>query len=87
MKQLPLQASWQDLKDLMRQAGEVIRADVGMAFDGRPKGNGTVVFLNPQEAQNAIRKSLVYEQLWASAKPAECLTRVVHALTLSRGKY
>lgn len=39
----------------MRQAGEVVRADIGMTFDGRAKGNGTVVFLNPQEAQNAIR--------------------------------
>jgi hypothetical protein len=42
----------------MRQAGEVVRADIGMTFDGRAKGNGTVVFLNPQEAQNAIRTFL-----------------------------
>lgn len=52
--QLPLQASWQDLKDLMRQSGEVIRADVGMFPDGRPKGNGTVVFVNPEDAKAAI---------------------------------
>ncbi|ORX37631.1 hypothetical protein BD324DRAFT_578776 [Kockovaella imperatae] len=51
---LPLQASWQDLKDLMRQAGEVIRTDVGMHMDGRPKGNGTVVFVDPEGARNAI---------------------------------
>ncbi|OCF39686.1 RNP domain-containing protein [Kwoniella heveanensis CBS 569] len=51
---LPLQASWQDLKDLMRQAGEVIRADVGMTMDGQPKGNGTVVFVNPDDARAAI---------------------------------
>lgn len=49
-----MQASWQDLKDLMRQAGEVIRADVGMFPDGRPKGNGTVVFVNPEDAKAAI---------------------------------
>lgn len=51
---LPLQASWQDLKDLMRQAGEVIRTDIGMTFDGRPKGSGTVVFVDPQGAKSAI---------------------------------
>jgi RNA recognition motif-containing protein len=49
-----MQASWQDLKDLMRQAGEVIRADIGMMMDGRPKGNGTVVFVNPDDARAAI---------------------------------
>ncbi|KAL7425248.1 g-strand binding protein [Cryptotrichosporon argae] len=52
---VPMQASWQDLKDLMRQAGEVIRADVGMTPDGRPKGNGTVVFLDANSARNAIQ--------------------------------
>lgn len=52
-----MQASWQDLKDLMRQAGEVIRADVGMFPDGRPKGNGTVVFVNPEDAKAAIGRS------------------------------
>lgn len=54
--QLPMQASWQDLKDLMRQAGEVIRSDVGVYPDGSPKGNGTVVFVNPQDAKAAIGK-------------------------------
>ncbi|OCF73339.1 RNP domain-containing protein [Kwoniella mangroviensis CBS 8886] len=51
---LPLQASWQDLKDLMRQAGEVIRADINFHPDGTPKGNGTVVFVNPEDARAAI---------------------------------
>lgn len=40
----------------MRQAGEVIRADIGMTPDGQPKGNGTVVFVNPQDAKAAIGK-------------------------------
>lgn len=56
---IPPQASWQDLKDLMRGAGEVIRADVGITPDGRPKGNGTVVFVDVQGAQAAISESLV----------------------------
>nr|XP_019043686.1 RNP domain-containing protein [Kwoniella bestiolae CBS 10118]OCF22616.1 RNP domain-containing protein [Kwoniella bestiolae CBS 10118] len=51
---LPLQASWQDLKDLMRQAGEVIRADINFHPDGNPRGNGTVVFVNPDDARAAI---------------------------------
>jgi RNA recognition motif-containing protein len=53
---LPALASWQDLKDLMRQAGEVIRADVGTTPDGRPKGNGTVVFADAEGARGAIRE-------------------------------
>lgn len=40
----------------MRQAGEVIRADIGMTMDGQPKGNGTVVFVNPEDARSAIRE-------------------------------
>jgi hypothetical protein len=38
----------------MRQAGEVIRTDVAMHPDGTPKGNGTVVFINPVDARAAI---------------------------------
>ena len=38
----------------MRQAGDVIRTDIGMHMDGRPKGNGTVVFVEPEGARNAI---------------------------------
>jgi hypothetical protein len=41
----------------MRQAGEVIRSDVGFFPDGRPKGNGTAVFVNPEDARAAIGTS------------------------------
>jgi hypothetical protein len=41
----------------MRQAGEVIRSDVGFFPDGRPKGNGTAVFVSPEEARAAIGTS------------------------------
>jgi hypothetical protein len=40
----------------MRQAGEVIRSDIGFYADGRPKGNGTVVFVDPEGAKTAIGK-------------------------------
>ncbi|QPC64086.1 hypothetical protein HYE67_006317 [Fusarium culmorum] len=54
---LPFNVGWQDLKDLFRQAartGAVIRADVHIGPDGRPKGSGIVVFESPDDARNAI---------------------------------
>ncbi|EMF12930.1 RNA-binding domain-containing protein [Sphaerulina musiva SO2202] len=51
---LPYQVGWQDLKDLFRQAGNVIRADVHLGQDGNPKGSGVVAFETPDDAQNAI---------------------------------
>jgi len=51
---LPYQAGWQDLKDLFRTAGNIIRADINIGADGRPKGSGTVVFETQKDAQQAI---------------------------------
>ncbi|RXW23947.1 hypothetical protein EST38_g1928 [Candolleomyces aberdarensis] len=51
---LPYQAGWQDLKDLFRAAGNIIRADINIGVDGRPKGSGTVVFETAKDAQSAI---------------------------------
>ncbi|KAI4156456.1 MAG: hypothetical protein LQ340_000271 [Diploschistes diacapsis] len=54
---LPYTVGWQDLKDLFRQAvqeGNVVRADVHLASDGRPKGSGIVAFESPNDARNAI---------------------------------
>ncbi|KAF8840580.1 RNA-binding domain-containing protein [Paxillus ammoniavirescens] len=51
---LPYQAGWQDLKDLFRAAGNIIRADINIGADGRPKGSGTVVFETQKDAQQAI---------------------------------
>ncbi|KAF8146913.1 hypothetical protein K438DRAFT_489643 [Mycena galopus ATCC 62051] len=42
--QLPFHVQWQDLKDLFRQAGTIVRADVALGPDGRSRGFGTVVF-------------------------------------------
>jgi RNA recognition motif-containing protein len=55
---LPYQAGWQDLKDLFRTAGNIIRADINIGVDGRPKGSGTVVFETPKDAQQAISASI-----------------------------
>ncbi len=54
--QLPYQAGWQDLKDLFRTAGNIVRADINIGADGRPKGSGTVVFETAKDAQQAISK-------------------------------
>jgi len=47
--------AWQDLKDHMKQAGEVVHADVMAESNGRSKGWGLVEFSSPQEAMNAIQ--------------------------------
>ncbi|PHJ15821.1 rna recognition motif-containing protein [Cystoisospora suis] len=51
---LPWRTSWQDLKDLFRECGEVVRADVMTLPDGRSKGVGTVLFSAPEGAQRAV---------------------------------
>jgi RNA recognition motif-containing protein len=46
--------AWQDLKDHMREAGEVIHAEVIREHNGRSKGCGIVEFASEEDAQNAI---------------------------------
>ncbi|KAF2495333.1 hypothetical protein BU16DRAFT_461223 [Lophium mytilinum] len=61
---LPYNVGWQDLKDLFRQAahtGSVIRADVHMAQDGRPKGSGIVAFETAEDARTAIQQFNGYD--------------------------
>ncbi|KAH7245896.1 hypothetical protein BKA59DRAFT_179543 [Fusarium tricinctum] len=61
---LPFNIGWQDLKDLFRQAarnGTVIRADVHVGPDGRPKGSGIVVFESPDDARTAIQQFNGYD--------------------------
>lgn len=52
--QLPYEATWQDLKDLFRAAGNISRADINMGADGRPRGTGIVAFHNSNDASTAI---------------------------------
>lgn len=51
---LPYKFSWQDLKDLCRPAGAVIRADIATDRDGRSRGFGTVAFATPSDANAAL---------------------------------
>lgn len=51
---LPFRVRWQDIKDLFRKAGQVLRADVALNHENRSKGHGTILFSNVADAQNAI---------------------------------
>jgi len=51
---LPWSVEWQDLKDLCKQYGSVIRADVQMGDDGRSRGYGLVSFATARDANNCI---------------------------------
>lgn len=52
--QLPFHARWQDVKDLFRKAGKILRADVMKGCDGRSRGFGTVLFATCEDARRAI---------------------------------
>ncbi|KAL7485818.1 hypothetical protein ACHAW6_011410 [Cyclotella cf. meneghiniana] len=53
---LAYETSWQDLKDHMRAAGNVDKADILKGDDGRSKGCGIVIYQKPAEAARAIRE-------------------------------
>lgn len=50
---LSWEVAWQDLKDHMRDAGEVVYAEVMTDSDGRSKGCGIVEYSTAEEAKNA----------------------------------
>jgi hypothetical protein len=52
---LSYSTSWQDLKDHMRQAGEVTFAEVFLDFQGMSKGCGVVEFAKAEDASTAIK--------------------------------
>ena len=58
--QLPYRVRWQDLKDLFRKAGTVLRADVSLGPDNRSRGYGTVLMGSREDAARAIGKSIVF---------------------------
>jgi RNA recognition motif-containing protein len=54
--QLPFHCQWQDIKDLFRGAGKVIRADVAQEPGGKSRGFGIVQFATIEDAKKAIGK-------------------------------
>ena len=79
--QLPYQAGWQDLKDLFRSAGNIVRADINIGADGRPKGSGTVIFETAKDAAQAISAYLYHLRSCTRLTP---LSRHVQWLRLVR---
>ncbi|KAI8064017.1 hypothetical protein BDF21DRAFT_466701 [Thamnidium elegans] len=72
---LPLNASWQDMKDLFRKAGRVLHTDIHTDIGSRrPNGNGTVIFDCSRTALIAIEMFNGYE--WQG-----------HKLEVSEGRY
>lgn len=51
---LPYRVRWQDLKDLFRKAGSVLRADVALGPDNRSRGYGTVLLATAEDAGRAV---------------------------------
>lgn len=51
---LPYRVRWQDLKDLFRKAGTVLRADVSLGPDNRSRGYGTVLLATAEDAGRAV---------------------------------
>lgn len=51
---LPYSTTWQQLKDLFREAGDVIRADVELDYKGYSRGFGNVFFPTKEEMYKAI---------------------------------
>ena len=47
--------------DCVAQQGSVIRADVHLGHDGRPKGSGIIAFESPDDARNAIAQFNGYD--------------------------
>lgn len=58
---LPFNCQWQELKDLMRQCGSVLRADIAQGPDGRSRGFGSVLFATAQDAERAVQQLNNYE--------------------------
>lgn len=53
---------WQDLKDLFRAAGNVMRADINVDHNtGQSKGTGVVVMESKSEANAAIGASKSFD--------------------------
>ena len=50
----PYRVRWQDLKDLFRKAGTVLRADVSLGPDNRSRGYGTVLLATAEDAGRAV---------------------------------
>ena len=71
-QQLPFHTQWQDLKDLFRQAGTILRPDVALGPDNRSRGFGMAVFATDADAERAVRMfnglALAYCGVWVEVE-------------------
>lgn len=58
---LPYSINWQALKDMFKECGNVIRADVEMDRNGYSRGFGTAIFGTAEEMEAAIERYNGYE--------------------------
>lgn len=58
---IPFNCQWQDLKDLFRAAGSIVRADIILGTDGRSRGFGRVIYATPEDTINAMQMFNGYE--------------------------
>ena len=61
VRNLPYSVRWQDVKDLFRRAGTVLRVDVHLTADNRSCGTGTVLLATEDDALRAVTRHLVQE--------------------------
>merc|ERR1712060_201501 len=58
---LPFRTAWQDIKDLFKEYGDVIRVDIAQDYNGYSKGYGTVLFEKEEDATAAVEALNEYE--------------------------
>lgn len=77
---LPFEASWQDLKDHMRQAGNVLYAKIFVGDDGSSEGWGTVEYSRPFEV--GLSKAVVVTRPLSVAPDVHiqyiCVRHMIH---------
>merc|ERR1711881_387840 len=56
VRNLPYEAKWMELKDLMKKSGTVEHVEIFLDNEGRSKGCGVVEFTNMDDAARAIKE-------------------------------
>lgn len=81
---IPFIIGWQDLKDLFRESGNVIRADIKTdSKTGKSRGCGSVVFSSPKEAYVAYKMFHQFE--WYGRKIDVTLSERVQKKLVNKG--
>jgi RNA recognition motif-containing protein len=60
---IPYRTAWQDLKDLFRDAGHVVRVEIPSDASGKTKGFSIVTMASIEESKKAIGKGGLFDFL------------------------